>query len=211
MDAFETARRELDRRGLIDPARVGIMGFSRSSWIVDFTITHSAEPWGAAVSCDSGIYNYGASFLGDKILRAGMAAMYGGPPSGETFQAWLEYAPAFSARRVRTPLLMQYHNKVSIEPELYSALLTRETGAEFVLFSRWQTHPRAPATARRFHAGLRGLVPLLAARLRKSSLPISGTGRALAAAACWLTSGTANRRRERPLGGFYRKAKGRRR
>jgi hypothetical protein len=110
------------------------MGFSRSSWIVDFTITHSAERWAAAVSADSGIYNYGTSFLGDEILRAGMAAMYGGPPSGETFKAWLEYAPAFSARRVRTPLLMQYHDKVSMAGELYSALLTQGKPVELVLF-----------------------------------------------------------------------------
>jgi len=133
MDAFETARRELDRRGLIDPARVGIMGFSRSSWIVDFTLTHSAETWAAAVSADSGIYNYG-TYLGDKNLRSGMAAMYGGPPSGDTFKAWLEYAPAFSARHVRTPLLMQYHNKISMAAEFYSALITQGKPVELVLF-----------------------------------------------------------------------------
>jgi dipeptidyl aminopeptidase/acylaminoacyl peptidase len=133
MDGFETARRELDRRGLIDPARVGIMGFSRSSWIVDFTLTHSAETWAAAVSADSGIYNYG-TYLGDKNLRSGMAAMYGGPPSGDTFKTWLDYAPAFSARRVRTPLLMQYHNRVSMAAELYSALVTQGKPVELVLF-----------------------------------------------------------------------------
>jgi dipeptidyl aminopeptidase/acylaminoacyl peptidase len=133
MDAFETARRELDRRGLIDPARVGIMGFSRSSWIVDFTLTHSRETWAAAVSADSGIYNYG-TYLGDKNLRSGMAAMYGGPPSGETFKAWLDYAPAFSAQRVRTPLLMQYHGKISMAAEFYSALITQGKPVELVLF-----------------------------------------------------------------------------
>ena len=133
MDAFESARRELERRGLIDPAQVGIMGFSRSSWIVDFTLTHSSATWAAAVSADSGIYNYG-TYLGDKNLRSGMAAMYGGPPSGDTFKAWLEYAPAFSARRVRTPLLMQYHNKISMAAEFYSALVTQGKPVELVLF-----------------------------------------------------------------------------
>jgi dipeptidyl aminopeptidase/acylaminoacyl peptidase len=133
MDAFETGRRELDRRGLIDPARVGIMGFSRSSWTVDFTLSHSHETWAAAVSADSGIYNYG-TYLGDKNLRSGMAAMYGGPPSGETFKAWLDYAPAFSAQRVRTPLLMQYHGKISMAAEFYSALTTQGKPVELILF-----------------------------------------------------------------------------
>ncbi len=135
MDAFETARRELDRRGLIDPSLVGIMGFSRSSWTVDFTITHSKEPWAAAVSADSGIYNYG-TYLGDKNLRSGMAAMYGGPPYAETLKAWLDYAPAFSAGRVRTPLLMQYHGKVSMAAEFYSALTTLGKPVELVLFPK---------------------------------------------------------------------------
>jgi dipeptidyl aminopeptidase/acylaminoacyl peptidase len=133
MDAFETCRRELDRRGLIDPARVGIMGFSRTSWIVDFTLTQSKEAWTAAVSADSGIYNYG-TYLGDKNLRSGMAAMYGGPPCGETFKAWLAYAPAFSAQRVRTPLLMQYNGKISMAAEFYSALVVQGKPVELVLF-----------------------------------------------------------------------------
>jgi len=133
MDAFETALRQLDRLGLVDPARVGLMGFSRSSWNVDFTITHSHEKWGAAVSADSGIYNYG-TYLGDKNLRSGMAAMYGGPPSGDTFKAWLDYAPPFSASKTRTPLLMQYHGKVSMAAEFYSALVTQGKPVELVLF-----------------------------------------------------------------------------
>ncbi len=133
MDAFETARRELDRRGLIDPSRVGLMGFSRTSWTVDFTLTHSKETWAAAVSADSGIYNYG-TYLGDKNLRSGMAAMYGGPPYGETFKAWLDYAPAFSARHVRTPLLMQYNGKISMAAEFYSALTVQGKPVELVLF-----------------------------------------------------------------------------
>jgi dipeptidyl aminopeptidase/acylaminoacyl peptidase len=133
MDAFETARRELDRRGLIDPARVGLMGFSRTSWTVDFTITHSKETWGAAVSADSGIYNYG-TYLGNNNIRSGMAAMYGGPPCGDTFKAWLDYAPPFSAGRVRTPLMMQYHDKVSMAAEFYSALSVQGKPVELVLF-----------------------------------------------------------------------------
>jgi dipeptidyl aminopeptidase/acylaminoacyl peptidase len=134
MDAFETAKHELDRRGLIDPSRVGIMGFSRSSWIVDFTLTHSKETWAAAVSADSGIYNYETSFMGDQNLRSGMAAMYGGPPYGDSFKAWLDYAPAFAASHVRTPLLMQYHGKVSMAAELYSSLITEGKPVELVLF-----------------------------------------------------------------------------
>jgi len=63
-----------------------------------------------------------------------MAAMYGGPPRGDTFQAWLDYAPAFSAERVRTPLLMQYHGKISMAAEFYSALITQGKPVELAFF-----------------------------------------------------------------------------
>jgi dipeptidyl aminopeptidase/acylaminoacyl peptidase len=172
MDAFETARRELDRLGLIDPARVGIMGFSRSSWIVDFTLTHSSETWAAAVSADSGIYNYG-TYLGDKSLRSGMAAMYGGPPRGETLQAWLDYAPAFSAQNVRTPLLMQYHGKISMAAEFYSALITQGKPVELAFFPDGKHILDLPLQRAGSMQRIRGLVPILAPRLRESASPIS--------------------------------------
>ena len=182
MDAIETARRELDRRGLIDPTRVGLMGFSRTSWKVDFTITHSKETWAAAVSADSGIYNYG-TYLGDKNLRSGMAAMYGGPPCGETLKAWLDYAPPFSAGKVRTPLLMQYHSKVSLAAEFYSALSGAGKAGGAGPVSRRGAHPEAAAATDRLDAGIGGLVPLLAAKPRESNPTVSGTICAVAEAA----------------------------
>ena len=85
------------------------------------------------MSADSGIYNYG-TYLGDKNLRSGMAAMYGGPPYGEALKIWLDYAPAFSAQNVRTPLLMQYNGKISMAAEFYSALIVQGKPVELVLF-----------------------------------------------------------------------------
>ena len=63
-----------------------------------------------------------------------MAAMYGGPPCGQTFKAWLDFAPPFSAGNIRTPLLMQYHGKVSMAAEFYSALSVQGKPVELVLF-----------------------------------------------------------------------------
>jgi dipeptidyl aminopeptidase/acylaminoacyl peptidase len=158
MDGYESARRELDRRGLIDVARAGLMGFSRTSWTVDFTITHSRETWAAAVSADSGIYNYG-TYLGDKSLRRGMAAMYGGPPYGESFQVWRDYAPAFSAQHVRTPLLMQYHGKVSMAAEFYAALTTQGKPVELVLFPEGKHILELPLQRDRNPCEFRGEIP----------------------------------------------------
>ena len=41
MAAYEGAIDYLDEKGMIDRARVGILGFSRTVWKVEYTLTHS--------------------------------------------------------------------------------------------------------------------------------------------------------------------------
>jgi dienelactone hydrolase len=118
----------LDDRGLVDKSRVGIIGFSRTSWNVDFMITHSAFRFAAASSADSGIYNYGTYWLGnDERSFQDSDQQLGDAPYGEGFSKWLQYAPAFNAQHVHTPLLMEYCGKgVLPEPisgeEFFAAL-----------------------------------------------------------------------------------------
>ena len=99
----------LSERGLIDKDNVGIIGFSRNSWNVDFMITHSNFPFRAASSADSGLYNYGSYWYDNNkdSMESSEQAM-GGPPYGESFKSWIKYSPAFSAQDVRVPLLMEY-------------------------------------------------------------------------------------------------------
>jgi dipeptidyl aminopeptidase/acylaminoacyl peptidase len=99
----------LDQRKLIDKANVGIIGFSRTSWNVDFMITHSDFRFAAASSADSGLYNYGTYWYDNskEAMDADEQAM-GGPPYGQTFGDWMQYSPAFNAQRARVPLLMEY-------------------------------------------------------------------------------------------------------
>ncbi len=106
--SVESAIDYLAKRGLADPDNVGIIGFSRSSWKVDYILTHSKYNFRAASSADSGIYNYGASWLFDGWGTPEYDAGYGGPPYGPSLQAWLVGAPAFNGDKVRTPLLMEY-------------------------------------------------------------------------------------------------------
>ena len=99
----------LSDQGLIDEKEVGIMGFSRTSWLVDFMLTHSKFKFAAASSADSGAYNYGTYWLAnDELTMQAFTAQYGGPPYGESFRNWLAYAPAFNAQNVMAPLLMEY-------------------------------------------------------------------------------------------------------
>jgi dipeptidyl aminopeptidase/acylaminoacyl peptidase len=135
IEQFKAARREMEKRGLIDPARVGVMGFSRSSWMVDVMITHENEMplWKAAVSVDSGIYNYGGFSMGG-LSRRSAIAMYSGPPYQRSLTAWREWAPGFNAHRVRTPLLMDYHGGTSHGSEFFTALRMQGKPVEMLFF-----------------------------------------------------------------------------
>jgi len=125
--SVEAAVDSLARQGLADRNNVGIIGFSRSSWKVDYMLTHSAFVFRAASSADSGIYNYGSYWLLDGWGAESEEAGYGGPPYGATLQNWIRGAPAFNADKVHVPLLMEFTgHSDSTEPlgayEFYTGL-----------------------------------------------------------------------------------------
>jgi dipeptidyl aminopeptidase/acylaminoacyl peptidase len=99
----------LEDRGLVEKNNVGIIGFSRTSWNVDFMITHSSFRFAATSSADSGLYNYGTYWFGnDERSLRDSEQQFGDAPYGKGFLTWLQYAPAFNAQHVHTPVLMEY-------------------------------------------------------------------------------------------------------
>jgi dipeptidyl aminopeptidase/acylaminoacyl peptidase len=105
----ESGITHLDELGLIDWNNVGIMGFSRTSWDVDFMITHSSFRFAAASSADSGLYNYGSYWYNNsKDTMRNAEQQFGGPPYGASWKEWLSYSPAFNAQAAHVPLLMEY-------------------------------------------------------------------------------------------------------
>jgi dipeptidyl aminopeptidase/acylaminoacyl peptidase len=125
--SVESAVNHLAERGLVDPQNVGIIGFSRSSWKVDYMLTHSTFEFRAASSADSGVYNYGSYWLFDGLGAESEESGYGGPPYGATLQNWIKGAPAFNADKVQVPLLIEFTGQGDYaEPlgayEFYTAL-----------------------------------------------------------------------------------------
>jgi dipeptidyl aminopeptidase/acylaminoacyl peptidase len=109
MSMVESAVDLLAAKNIVDSGSVGIGGFSRTSWLTDFVVTHSTQKFVAASSADSGIYNYWTYFRSNS--REDMKSdetQLGGPPYGGTLADWLKYAPPFNADRVRAAVLMEY-------------------------------------------------------------------------------------------------------
>jgi dipeptidyl aminopeptidase/acylaminoacyl peptidase len=108
MGIWESAIESLDKKGLIDPTKVGIMGFSRSGWQVEFDLAQSKVRYAAATAADNIQYSFGEYSLSS--LRWDSSAeedMYGGSPFGKSLAAWLAYSVSFNLPKFHTPLLME--------------------------------------------------------------------------------------------------------
>jgi hypothetical protein len=137
----ESAVAALSRKGLVDTSKVGLAGFSRTSWLCDFTLTHSSLRLKAASSADGGSYTYRGYFkYNDGRDMDGDELMVGGPAVGKTLHNWLASSPAFSAYRVQPALLMEYTGDIQDALELFISLKRIGKAVELYHYPKG-THP----------------------------------------------------------------------
>jgi len=106
MAAYQGAINYLDRRGLIDRARVGIIGFSRTVFYVEYALTHSQYHFAAASLADGfdgGYVNYLLWPNADSVL------VNGARPFGPGLVLWLKRSPGFNLESVKTPVHIEYY------------------------------------------------------------------------------------------------------
>lgn len=107
MRGYEGAISHFDARGLIDPQRVGLSGFSRTGWHVQYALTHSEHIFAAAITSD----NISPSYFEATLMPGNNASVFGSDPFGAGLETWLEESPAFSVERVFTPLRIQVESR----------------------------------------------------------------------------------------------------
>jgi len=104
---FESAVAYLNKRGLIDPSRVGIIGFSRTCLFVKYALTHPTVRFAAAAvseGVDGGYFQYlvyANSMPGYNQFHEGVN---GGLPFGDGLKSWMARSPGFNIDKVQTPL-----------------------------------------------------------------------------------------------------------
>lgn len=106
MARYEGAIDYLDRRGLIDRARVGVSGFSRTVYEVGYALTHSKYAFAAASlvdGMDGGYFQYVAFGPADDVF------LNGGMPFGGEMENWLRNSPTFNLDKIHTPLRLEAH------------------------------------------------------------------------------------------------------
>jgi hypothetical protein len=106
MESYEGAIEYLDRKGLIDPDRIGITAFSRTCWYVTYTLTHSKRHFAAAALADGVDFSY-FQYMAFSNMAGEFERVYGGPPYGERLAEWLEQSPAFLMDKIQTPFRIQ--------------------------------------------------------------------------------------------------------
>jgi dipeptidyl aminopeptidase/acylaminoacyl peptidase len=106
MDTWDSAVEMLDKKGMIDPSRVGIIGFSRTGWEVEFDLVHAHVHYAAATAADNVQYSLSDYWL-DQWVDQDYDRMYDGPPYGKTLENWRKYSLSFNVERIHTPLLIE--------------------------------------------------------------------------------------------------------
>ena len=107
-DLVESAVKYLDQQRIINPARVGLIGFSRGGWYVEYALAHSQILFRAATVTDNVQYSFLEYYVWhNKAVNRSLETMYGGPPSGKSLQNWLDYSISFNLDKINTPLLME--------------------------------------------------------------------------------------------------------
>lgn len=106
---YEAAVQELTAQGLVDPDRVGIIGFSRSCYYVMEALTTSTLHFKAASITDGlnkGYLQYLTWLDGvsSNIGAHDMDASMGAAPFGSGLQQWISRSPEFNMDKVQTAL-----------------------------------------------------------------------------------------------------------
>lgn len=103
MNGYDGAVAFLVDKGIADPKRIGIQGFSRTGWSVQHSLVHSDFVYAAAIAAD----NVEGGYVENSLAWPGyMEAESGGDPSTpDGLKAWLENAVQFNPGRIHTPLL----------------------------------------------------------------------------------------------------------
>jgi dipeptidyl aminopeptidase/acylaminoacyl peptidase len=106
----------LTAKEIIDPKRVGIIGFSRTGLAVEYVLTHSKYHFAAASLADisdAGYFRY-IALLNASGFGRDSEIVNGDIPFGDGLTSWLKSAPGFNLDKVDSPVLMEANDRMSL-------------------------------------------------------------------------------------------------
>lgn len=143
--SYISAIRVLDGMGLIDPARVGITGFSRTGFYVQHALMMSDFNFAAAVVADVSDFGWWMYMTGYGLggFQRDYERMLNGAPVGDGLKTWLERNPVFNLQDMTTPLRIESHQVPSFWD---TYILLRKLGrpVEMVMLPEAHHNPERP-------------------------------------------------------------------
>ena len=141
MSSYEGAINYLDQRGLIDRTRVGLVGFSRTCLHVKYALTHSEEPFAAAViadGIDAGYFQYMSVYNASPEIAGEFEEINGAAPFGNGLASWINNSPGFRLSKVAAPVLIQSLGRGSLlsEWEWFAGLSRLAKPVEMIYFPK---------------------------------------------------------------------------
>jgi dipeptidyl aminopeptidase/acylaminoacyl peptidase len=160
--AFETLAEQLSASGLIDRNKIALDGFSQNGYWVEYTLTHSAFPFAAAIASD----NYDPGYIQSAFANwreLDVINNGGAKPFGAGLQEWFKRTPGFNADHVHTPLRFIGQSGgaalLMAKWELYSRLRALHKPVEFYMMPDANTHPsHLPQNPRQIMAVQQGVI-----------------------------------------------------
>jgi hypothetical protein len=139
LEGYRSAIEELSKQGLVDPRRVGVVGFSWTCWYAVDALVHAPGMFAAATVAD-GFDNSYMQYLLFAVdvppIQRQMERIRGGSPFGDGLKRWVEESPGFHLDRVRTPVRIEAINPTSVlqEWELYGSLRLQQKPVDLIYF-----------------------------------------------------------------------------
>ena len=134
LDVYVAAIDFLTSKGIVDPEKVGISGYSFTGLTVALSITQAPEKFAAAVVANAdpltmtGYYSYV-----DSPNHGLVEEMFvGAPPIGDGLNVWLEKSPSFSTDAIKAPVLVSATDPFHLLSlwDFYAALRYQEKPVE---------------------------------------------------------------------------------
>jgi hypothetical protein len=107
---YETVVKQLSDEGLIDPEKVGIIGFSRTCYYIMQALTASRLHFTAASVTDGATFGYWQYLLYVDLFQSALGreaeTIYKAQPFGPGMERWIDQSPDFKMELVNTPLMI---------------------------------------------------------------------------------------------------------
>jgi dipeptidyl aminopeptidase/acylaminoacyl peptidase len=137
---YASAIERLSTEGIVDPNRVGIVGFSRTCWYVESALLDLPSAFAAASINDGIDHSYMQTMLFDLDRTSEGEEIYGAKPFGRGLKEWVNQAPTFHLDKVQAPVIITAITPGSVlqEWEIYSSLYRQKKPVDFLYFPKGQ-------------------------------------------------------------------------